>query len=183
MKMRVRMGVGLVGVGGRRLEAVVGVLPVEWLMMVMIIDGRVICTYFLRLLSVTMHGTSSRRQFVQGAPCSTTLQRTLRARQHWQALEARLLTGLPFALTLRPALLALRFGEGGWEWSDSGEARSTEVSGTSAGTSVVSVMSGMGMAMLGMSVMSVRLGMSGLMSEVEVMVMVEQRISLEVIGQ
>lgn len=48
--------------------------------------------YRLRLLSVTTHSTSSRRQFVQGAPCSTTLQRTLRARQDWQAFEARLLT-------------------------------------------------------------------------------------------
>lgn len=49
-------------------------------------------TYFRRLLSVTIHSTSSNLQFVQGAPCSTTLHRTFRARQHWQAFEARRLT-------------------------------------------------------------------------------------------
>jgi hypothetical protein len=54
-------------------------------------------THFLRLLSVTMHSTSSKRQFVHGAPCSTTLHLTFRALQHWQALEARRFTGLPLA--------------------------------------------------------------------------------------
>lgn len=39
-------------------------------------------TNFFRLLSDTMHSTSSSLQFVQGAPCSVTLHRTLRARQH-----------------------------------------------------------------------------------------------------
>jgi hypothetical protein len=39
-------------------------------------------THFLRLLSVTMHSTSSSLQLVQGAPCSTTLHRTFLARQH-----------------------------------------------------------------------------------------------------
>lgn len=50
-------------------------------------------TNFLRLLSVTIHSTSSNRQFVQGEPFSTTSQRTLRARQQQQALDARLFTG------------------------------------------------------------------------------------------
>ena len=66
-------------------------------------------TDFLRLLSETMHSTSSRRQFVQGAPCSTTLQRTFRERQHWQALEALLFTLLGGLLPLRPASEAVRF--------------------------------------------------------------------------
>ena len=47
--------------------------------------------YFFRLLSETIHSTSSRRQLVQGI-CSTTLQRTFLARQHWQAFDARLFT-------------------------------------------------------------------------------------------
>lgn len=50
-------------------------------------------THFLRLLSVMMHSTSSNLQLVHGAPCSTTLHRTFRARQHWQALDARRFTG------------------------------------------------------------------------------------------
>ena len=53
---------------------------------------------------------SSSRQLVQGAPCSTTLHLTLRARQHWQALEALLLTalaGLPLVV-FNPAVEALR---------------------------------------------------------------------------
>ena len=58
-------------------------------------DGRgtqLICgTNFLRLLSETMHSTSSSLQLVQGL-CSTTLHRTLRALHDWQAFEARLLT-------------------------------------------------------------------------------------------
>lgn len=66
-------------------------------------------TNFLRLLSETMHSTSSSRQFVQGAPCSTTLQRTFRERQHWQALEALLLTLLGGRMPLRPASDAVRF--------------------------------------------------------------------------
>ena len=48
---------------------------------------------YLRLFeSDTMHSTSSRRQFVHGVPFSTTLQRTLRDLQHWQALAALLFT-------------------------------------------------------------------------------------------
>lgn len=49
--------------------------------------------YLLLLLSVTTHSTWSRRQFVHGEPLSTTSQRTLRARQQQQALEALRLTG------------------------------------------------------------------------------------------
>lgn len=49
----------------------------------MICEGlRLAQDYRFLLLSVTMHSTSSRRQFVHGAPCSTTLQRTLRDLQH-----------------------------------------------------------------------------------------------------
>lgn len=62
-------------------------------------------THFLRLLSVTMHSTSSKRQFVHGAPCSTTLQRTFRARQHWQAFDALLLTARKPALLFPLGLL------------------------------------------------------------------------------
>lgn len=40
-----------------------------------------------------MHSTSSNLQLVHGAPCSTTLHRTFRARQHWQAFDARRFTG------------------------------------------------------------------------------------------
>jgi len=39
-----------------------------------------------------IHSTSSNRQFVHGAPCSTTLHLTFLARQHWQAFEALRLT-------------------------------------------------------------------------------------------
>ena len=66
-------------------------------------------THFLRLLSETMHSTSSSRQFVQGAPCSTTLQRTFLERQHWHALEALLLTLLGGRMPLSPASEAVRF--------------------------------------------------------------------------
>lgn len=66
-------------------------------------------TYFLRRDSETMQSTSSRRQFVHGAPCSVTLQRTLRARQHWQALEALRFTALVGTLPSNPAADALRF--------------------------------------------------------------------------
>jgi len=59
-----------------------------------------------------MHSTSSNLQFVHGAPCSTTLHRTLRALQHWQAFDALLFTlfagRMPFDLS--PASLAVRFG-------------------------------------------------------------------------
>lgn len=66
--------------------------------------------HFFRLLSDTMHSTSSNLQLVHGI-CSTTLQRTLRVRQHWQALDARLLTLLFFLGPLegRPASVDLRF--------------------------------------------------------------------------
>lgn len=49
--------------------------------------------FFFRLLSVTTHSTSSRRQLVHGDPFSITSQRTFLARQQQQALEARLFTG------------------------------------------------------------------------------------------
>lgn len=64
--------------------------------------------FFLRL-SDTMHSTSSSRQLVQGAPCSVTLHRTLRALQHWHAFEALLLTGRPVPFPSIPAAEALRF--------------------------------------------------------------------------
>lgn len=66
-------------------------------------------TDFLRRLSETMHSTSSSLQFVHGAPCSVTLQRTLRDLQHWHAFEALRLTGLPVACPSTPAAEALRF--------------------------------------------------------------------------
>ena len=79
-------------------------------------------SHFLRLLSVTMQGTSSSLQLVQGAPCSTTLHLTFLALQHWQAFDALLFTGRPLALVPRPALEALRlelaFGE---LWSSEAE--------------------------------------------------------------
>jgi hypothetical protein len=71
-------------------------------------------TNFLRLLSETMHSTSSSRQFVQGAPCSTTLQRTFLERQHWHALEALLLTLLGGRMPLSPASEAVRFAVEEW---------------------------------------------------------------------
>lgn len=68
-------------------------------------------THFLRLLSETMHSTSSSLQLVHGAPCSTTLQRTFLDRQHWQALEALRFTlfagRMPFGFS--PAASAVRF--------------------------------------------------------------------------
>lgn len=70
--------------------------------------GRAIA-YFLRRDSDTMHSTSSRRQLVQGAPCSVTLQRTLRARQHWHALEALRLTARVGPFPSSPAAEAFRF--------------------------------------------------------------------------
>jgi hypothetical protein len=72
--------------------------------------------YLRRLLSVTMHSTSSSLQLVHGAPCSTTLQRTLRALQHWHAFDARLLTGLSrlLVLLLSPAAVDVRFCEVSW---------------------------------------------------------------------
>jgi hypothetical protein len=70
-----------------------------------------LATHFFRLLSETMHSTSSNRQFVHGAPCSTTLQRTLRALQHWQAFDARRLTLFAGRIPgFRPAASAVRFG-------------------------------------------------------------------------
>ena len=66
-------------------------------------------TNFLRLLSVTIHSTWSRRQFVQGDPFSTTSQRTLRALQQQQAFDARRFTGRLWEE--RPATEALRFPE------------------------------------------------------------------------
>jgi hypothetical protein len=52
---------------------------------------------------------------VHGGPCSTTLQRTLRARQLWQAFDALRLTALAgrVPLELRPASAAVRLGERG----------------------------------------------------------------------
>lgn len=60
-------------------------------------------THFLRLLSVMIHSTSSNLQLVQGAPCSTTLHLTLRARQHWQAFDALRFTGRKFVPEVFPA--------------------------------------------------------------------------------
>ena len=65
-------------------------------------------TNLFRLLSVIMQSTWSRRQLVQGAPCSTTLQRTFRDRQHWQALLARRFTGRCTFCSM-PAIEAVRF--------------------------------------------------------------------------
>ena len=64
----------------------------------------------MRLLSETIHSTSSSLQLVQGL-CSTTLHRTLRALHDWQAFEARLLTLLWILVPVagRPASLAFRF--------------------------------------------------------------------------
>lgn len=73
-----------------------------------------------------MQGTSSKRQFVHGAPCSTTLQRTFRARQHWHAFEARRLTGRLEAVVLEAS--ALRLGDGGCDEGERGEL-SGEVAG------------------------------------------------------
>lgn len=68
--------------------------------------------YLLRLLSETMHSTSSSLQLVHGAPCSTTLHRTLRARQHWQAFEAlRLTLFAGRAPAFNPASVALLLAE------------------------------------------------------------------------
>jgi hypothetical protein len=67
-----------------------------------------------------MQSTSSSRQFVHGAPCSVTLQRTFRARQHWQAFDARLLTGLGGAAPSKPAVEAFLFwtGDADCIWGD-----------------------------------------------------------------
>lgn len=90
-------------------------------------------TDFLRLLSDTMHSTSSSLQLVQGAPCSVTLHRTLRARQHWHALEALLLTERPVACPSRPAWAALRLGAWNSCW-DGGELELSDmVAGVSCG--------------------------------------------------
>ena len=56
-----------------------------------------------------IHSTSSKRQFVQGAPCSTTLHLTFRARQHWQAFEARLLIARKLDACVFPAAVLLLF--------------------------------------------------------------------------
>lgn len=118
MRMQVRMRGGWI----LRFRVTVDrMLPKNGLMTWTDPKGKKYKPYLRLLLSVTIHGTSSSLQFVHGAPCSTTLQRTFRALQHWQALEARLLTGRPFELTLRPAESALRFGDWG-TWSDSGES-------------------------------------------------------------
>jgi len=65
--------------------------------------------YFFLRLSDTVHSTSSSLQLVQGAPCSVTLHLTLRARQLWQALEARRFTARGWVTPSRPATDALRF--------------------------------------------------------------------------
>lgn len=57
-----------------------------------------------------MHSTSSSLQLVQGAPCSTTLQRTFLARQQAHAFDALLFAGLPEGL-LNPAVEAFRFDD------------------------------------------------------------------------
>lgn len=83
-------------------------------------------TDFLRRLSETTHSTSSSLQFVQGAPCSVTLQRTLRALQHWHAFDALLLTARPCcALPSRPAwdafLFIVEFFPTSTGWGESGD--------------------------------------------------------------
>ena len=82
-------------------------------------------TNFLRLLSETIHSTSSSLQLVQGL-CSTTLQRTFRARQDWQAFDALLLTLLCTLAPVagKPASLAFLFALGDAE----GLARATSTS-------------------------------------------------------
>jgi hypothetical protein len=86
-------------------------------------QNRNLLTYFLRLLSVTTHSTSSSRQFVHGAPCSTTLHLTFRALQHAQALLALRFTGLPlaFATPFAPFFLLTA---GGAAVSEAGDALS-----------------------------------------------------------
>lgn len=66
----------------RRLHVVITVLPAPGQFLIFGLSPRLMTTHFLRLLSVTTQGTSSSLQFVHGAPCSTTLQRTFRALQH-----------------------------------------------------------------------------------------------------
>lgn len=68
-------------------------------------------TYFLCLVSGTVHGIAPDLQFEHGAPCSTTSQRTFRDRHIWHAFKALRLIGCPFAL--RPNFLAFRFEVGG----------------------------------------------------------------------
>lgn len=68
-------------------------------------------TYFLCLVSGTVHGIAPDLQFEHGAPCSTTSQRTFRDRHTWHAFAALRFIGCPFAL--RPNLLAFRFEVGG----------------------------------------------------------------------
>lgn len=67
-----------------------------------------------------MHSTSSSRQLVQGAPFSTTLQRTFLALQHWHAFEARRLAGRLVGPG-RPAVEALRLVPDGPFWLSAGE--------------------------------------------------------------
>lgn len=78
-----------------------------------------------------MHSTWSRRQFVQGAPCSTTLQRTLRDLQHWQALDARRLTGRCGRWS-RPDAAAERFLPAAAVAADVFDAAADEVEATRA---------------------------------------------------
>lgn len=84
-------------------------------------------TDFFLLLSDTMHSTSSSLQFVHGAPCSVTLHLTLRARQHWHALEALLFTERPVVFPSRPAWAALRFGGWRWWWWSDGDAEHSDM--------------------------------------------------------
>ena len=72
--------------------------------------------YFFLLLSETTQSTSSRRQFVQGAPCSTTLHLTLRFRQLLQAFDALRFTLLVGRVPLgfSPASPAVLFAV--WDW-------------------------------------------------------------------
>lgn len=95
-------------------------------------------THFFRLLSETMHSTSSRRQLVQGAPCSTTLHRTLRDRQHWHALEALRFTLFAGLIPgFKPAASAVRFAAGGWTASiASGEADESDIVGSAGSDSI-----------------------------------------------
>jgi hypothetical protein len=72
-----------------------------------------------------MHSTSSKRQLVQGAPCSTTLHLTFRALQHWHALEALRFTGLPFVAFVLAEAPTLGLGEEGGLSEAAGEKLSS----------------------------------------------------------
>lgn len=105
---------------------------------VLMIPDELHLAYFFRLLSETTHSTSSSLQLVHGAPCSTTLQRTFLALQHWQAFEALRLTlfvgRVPFAF--RPASPADLFWEDALGICGSGVAESDGVDDSDMAASI-----------------------------------------------